>query len=334
MKKMPVNEGLEKVATPPMDLQLFAEGEIDTGDTGGTSDADVSTDNIQVGDESNTADAIVDNDSETVNQSKEDGTPESVKQSPEADRAFAEMRRKAEAAEKKAESARQEIQTQRDAKFAERFGQSHGIQTEAQYWAAIDREEKARVEQQKKQLEQKPQQIYDEYVAKGYDPEFARLKADEVKREQELNELKQRLEAGEQRETEKQNQFARQMAMQQMQKEHVELSKKYGDLVPATIPELDEATQDMMRRGVPLKAAWLATHEDEILEFAKKTGTSKALRNIDSKAHLRSEKSGSGDFGIEVILSAEEWETWKGTFPNDTDAQLKKRAAKYHKKAK
>jgi len=348
MDKMPVNEGLEKVAAFPFDLQLFAvnlhnEGDIDAGGgsdisvngAGDESDADVSIDdNIHVGNEKNTADAIVE-EPDVVNQgAEEDNAPEAIKkQSPEADRAFAEMRRKAEAAEKAAQQAKVDIQAQRDAEFANRFGKSHGIFTEAQYWAALDREEQAKTEQQRQQMQQKPNQIYQEAISKGYDPEVARLMAEKVQQDLELQDVKQRLANVDQREMERQKRAMHEMAANQIRADHTELSKKYGDLVPP-IKELDEETKAMMQRGVPLKAAWLATHEDEVLEFAKKAGANKTMKNVNSKAHLQSERSGSGDFGIEVNLDPDQLKVWRQAFPNESDARLKKRASKYIKRGK
>jgi len=336
MIEMPVNEGLEKVAAFPFDLQLFAEGDIG-GDDGGSgasmgSDIDAGTVDNDV-DEGNSSNIIVGDDSGFVDQNTGEGNaPEAIKkQSPEADRAFAEMRRKAEAAEKAAQQAKVDIQAQRDAEFANRFGKSHGIFTEAQYWAALDREEQAKTEQQRQQMQQKPNQIYQEAISKGYDPEVARLMAEKVQQDLELQDVKQRLANVDQREMERQKRAMHEMAANQIRADHTELSKKYGDLVPP-IKELDEETKAMMQRGVPLKAAWLATHEDEVLEFAKKAGANKTMKNVNSKAHLQSEKSGSGDFGTEVNLTPDQLRVWRAMGYNEKEAR--KRAAKYIKRGK
>jgi hypothetical protein len=260
MNKKPVNEGQEKVAAFLMDLQLFAEGdvEIDTGgDLGGGSGADVSA---ALNNDGNTGDGldnsgnkiIIGDDPGVVGQGGE-GTPEPVKkQSPEADRAFAEMRRKAEAAERKAEQERRE----RDNWVANNFGESHGIRTWEQYQEAITREKQQKMEQERQQQAQLPNQIYQKAISEGYDPQIAQLMADKAKQDVLITQLQQRLDVGEQRESERQRRFTQEAVAKQIRADHEELSKKYGsDLVPA-LDSLDEGTLAMMRAGVPLKAAW------------------------------------------------------------------------------
>ena len=139
MMEMPFNEGQETVAAFQMNLQLFAEEAADTGsvDSGGgvadtgadDSGADEGDSNIIVGDTGDDETGSGD-----VDQGNDDEVPGAVKgQSAEANKAFAEMRKQAEAAKREVQKAREDIQKQRDADYASRFGQSHGIFTEQQY---------------------------------------------------------------------------------------------------------------------------------------------------------------------------------------------------------
>ena len=343
MNKMPVNEGQERVAAFPFDMQLFADGDFGGADNnaGDGSSANIGAD-VSAGigndiggndDEGNASNIFIGNDDPDVvgqgDDDDSDGVPEPVKkQSPEADRAFAELRRKAEAAERKAEQERRE----RDTWVESNFGQSHGLKTWEQYQAAIDHERRQKAEQEKHQQAQLPAQVYQKAVSDGYDPQIAQLMADKVKQDLKVQELEQRLQVSEQRESEKQRQSAMENIGKQIKADHEALVKKYGsDMVPA-LDSLDEGTLAMMRSGVPLKAAWLATHEDEVLEFAKRNGANKTLKNVNSKSHLQSEKSGGGGFEATVDLSPEQLRVWK--MMGYSEKEAKKRAAKYKKQGK
>lgn len=331
MNEMPVNEGQERVAAFPFDMQLFADGDGSSANTGADVSADIGNDIGGNDDEGNASNIFIGNDDpDVVDQDTDEGNaPESVKkQSPEADRAFAELRRKAEAAERKAEQERRE----KDTWVENNFGQSHGLKTWEQYQAAIDHERRQRAEQEKQQQAQLPNQVYQKAVSDGYDPQIAQLMADKVKQDLKVQELEQRLQFGEQRESEKQRQVAMENIGKQIQADHEALVKKYGsDMVPA-LESLDQGTLAMMKAGVPLKAAWLATHEDEVLEFAKRNGANKTLKNVNSKAHLQSEKSGGGGFETTVDLSPEQLRVWK--MMGYSEKEAKKRAAKYKKQGK
>jgi hypothetical protein len=342
MIEMPFNEGQEKVAAFQMDLQRFADDAVDAGssvdngggvaDTGaGTSDADESDSNIVVGD---TGDGEAD--SGSVDQNDDEEVPGAVKgQSPEANKAFAEMRKQKQAAEMAAQKAKEEIQKQRDAEFASRFGDSHGIFTEQQYWAALDREQKQRQAEVFKQQAELPKQLYTDLIAQGYDPKVAESIAEGLATKLELQQIKQEREAekkiNKEMQTKAQQEAAKEKVAKQIMADHEALSKKYGELVP-TLDAMDEATVELMKQGIPLKAAWLTAHEDEVIEFAKNNGAKKMAKNVSSKAHLQSEKSGAGSFGKEVDLSPEQLRVWKAMGYNDKEAR--KRAAKYMKQGK
>jgi hypothetical protein len=334
-ENLPLNEGQETVAAFQFDLQMFAdEPAPDAGgdvgvDTGTESDIDA---DVSDGDTFND-----DAGSGTVDQDNDDDVPSVVKQqSPEADRAFAEMRKQKQAAERAAQQARDEIQRQRDAEYAKRFGKSHGIFTEAQYWAAIDRELQVKVEQQRRQQAELPNQIYQQLVNEGYDPRVAKGLAEVEASKMQLAQVQQQLTLREQqeqqREMERNQQAYKENLAKQIQSDHEALTKKYGKLVPS-LDEMDDATLSLMRQGVPLKAAWLTAHEDEVIEFARTNGAKKKMRDINSKSHLQSEKSGAGDFGTEVDLSPGQIAAYRNLFgPQMTIAEMKKREAAFIKK--
>jgi hypothetical protein len=68
------------------------------------------------------------------------------------------------------------------------------------------------------------------------------------------------------------------------------------------------------------------------LAFAQRSGANKTLKNVNSKAHLQSEKSGGGSFAQLPELSPEQLRVWKMMGYNETEAR--KRAAKYQKRGK
>jgi len=342
MMEMPFNEGQETVAAFQVNLQLFAD---DAGDAGGSVDsgggvadtgaddsgADEGDSNIIVGDAGDDETGSGD-----VDQGNDDDVPGAVKgQSAEANKAFAEMRKQKQAAEMAAQKAKDDIQKQRDAEFASRFGQSHGIFTEQQYWAAMDREQKQKQAEAFKQQAELPKQLYNDLIAKGYDPKVAESIADGLATKIELQRLKEDREvekkANQEQQTKAKQEAQREKTAKQIMADHEALSKKYGELVPS-LDAMDEATVELMKQGIPLKAAWLTAHEDEVLEFAKNNGAKKMAKNVSSKAHLQSEKSGAGSFGKEVDLSPEQLRVWRAMGYNDKEAR--KRAAKYAKQGK
>ena len=342
MKEMPVNEGLEEIAAFPFDLQLFADGEESAGaDAGGEATGDMDTGFEDEGadvseDGSNQEEESAESYSGVVAQGTEDEELDGKgKQSPEANAAFAKMRKEKEEAERRALVAKEEIQKQRDQEFANRFGKSHGIFTEQQYWAAVDREQQIRQQQQQQNLEQLPKQIYQQLISEGYDPKVAdglsQVQAGKIQLAQMQQQLKDREKADQKREATARQQATQAQFVAQINADYNELTKKYGDMIPK-LEEMDDATVALMKNGLPLKAAWLTAHEDEVIEFAKKGGVAKALRNVNSKSHMKSESGGAGDFGTEVALSPEQLRVWHAMGYSSKEAR--KREAKYAKRGK
>ena len=237
-------------------------------------------------------------DAEVVEQQKQ-------KQTQEQNRAFAQMRREAQEAKRKADELEQ---WKRD------FEQKNNAQQQRQLQADMD----AQREKLAAELEEQgfPVSQINKYLK--MDPVFQQM-------QEELNANKQQLE-------QERHLRNRQEAEQQFVKDHAYLRSKYGDIVP-DLNNLDQATVDMLYGGMPLRSAWLTANEDAIAEALQKKAAHKAIKQVGSKAHLGTEKSNdSTDLGTQVSLSAEQMKTWKSMFPGETEAQLKKRAAKYVKK--
>jgi len=234
-------------------------------------------------------------DAEVVEQQKQ-------KQTQEQNRAFAQMRREAQEAKRKADELEQ---WKRD------FEQKNNAQQQRQLQADMD----AQREKLAAELEEQgfPVSQINKYLK--MDPVFQQM-------QEELNANKQQLE-------QERHLRNRQEAEQQFVKDHAYLRSKYGDIVP-DLNNLDQATVDMLYGGMPLRSAWLTANEDAIAEALQKKAAHKAIKQVGSKAHLGTEKSNdSTDLGTQVSLSAEQMKTWKSMFPGETEAQLKKRAAKY-----
>ena len=237
-------------------------------------------------------------DAEVVEQQKQ-------KQTQDQNRAFAQMRREAQEAKRKADELEQ---WKRD------FEQKNNAQQQKQLQADMDAQRKKLAAE----LEEQgfPAAQINEYLK--LDPAFQQMQS-------ELNANKQQLE---------QERYLRnrQAAEQQIVKDHAYLKGKYGDIVP-DLDALDQATVDMVHSGMPLKSAWLTANEDAIAEALQKKAAQKVIKQVGSKAHLGTEKSNdSTDLGTQVSLSAEQMNVWKNLFPNDTDAQIKKRVLGRQKK--
>lgn len=315
------------------DLQLFADEETVTIPGAAGAETEVTDDftdddghEINIGEKQ----ALFDETMQAVDaESPDEGTPneelpESVKreQSPEANAAFAEMRRKAEEAER--------VLRERDAWVEQNFGQSHGLKSWEQYQAAVEQTHRQQQVARQQELQQRPQmvyqQTYQQLVEQGYDQEVAhRLAANEannVAHALEVQAMKDKLAMLERQEQQKTEQQQQEAAINQILTDHKYLREKYADLVP-DIENLDAQTIALMYQGIPLKAAWLAANEDAVIDFAKGKGAQKATREINSKAHLDSEKGGGSGIGKQVHVSAEKLQVWRALGYSDKEARQK-----------
>jgi hypothetical protein len=240
--------------------------------------------------------------------------PDPVKkeQSPEANAAFAEIRRKAEQAEK-------ELQA-RDQWVEQNFGASHGLKTWEQYQAAIEQTHRQQQVARQQELQQRPQmvyqQTYQQLVEQGYDQQVAhRLAANEannVAHALEVQAMKDKLamlERQEQDKAQREQQIRQQHEQEAMQQQltqailadHDKLQKEFGDLVPADLSKLDQPTVDRLQRGYTLYDAWFLSNRTKITEQTQKAAAQKTLNNLNSKSHLKTEGDGAGDSNASAI---------------------------------
>lgn len=263
----------------------------------------------------------------------EEKVPEEVKkeQSPEANAAFAEMRRKAEQVER-------ELQA-RDEWVKDNFGHQ-GLTSWEQYQAAIEEGKRREEISRRQQIQQQPQtvfnQVYSELVGQGYDAQvahrLAKNEADNVAYALKVQALEEKVIASERQAKEQAEKKAEQERQEKLVKQvltdHEDLRSKYGDLVP-DIESLDEKTVSLMSQGVPLRAAWLASNDDLVVEFARGKGAQKAVRDINSKSHLETERGGGSGVGKQIHVSEEKLQVWRALGYSDKEAR--KKEARYQR---
>jgi len=226
---------------------------------------------------------------------------EKPKQTPEQDRAYAELRRKAEAAERLV--AETKAQHQRDievakkfgqygvfsdADVAEKYGQSHGISTVQQFEEALRREE---------------------YQAKGIDPDMVKKLVDEHPAIQ--------------------NAKAYEQAVIRAQEDNFlvtsfsDLTKEYPD-----IKEVADVPPDVWRMwkngstGLSLPQAYLVVEHKNIETRKIEAAKQATLNNIQSKDHVRG--NGKGVEGDTVRIPDEVMEMYKKFNPGKSMDEYKK----------
>ena len=237
--------------------------------------------------------------------------PNQTKQPHEVNAKMAEMRVKATAAEKRAAQVEQAYQRDlaiakkygkdyevfSEADIVAKFGSTHGIKTVADFEAALQKEQQDA-----------------EYKAQGLDP-------DAVSKLLDNHPVIQAAKA--------------QQGQALINSEIAELSSEYPDLKIKTLADMQalpnfEAIKEKAYKGMTLLEAYEAVNRAEIRQRAKEEGAQGAIRNIGSKAHLGTEKSGNSQQGKEVEVSAEKMRVWKAM--GYTEAQARQKEAKYLKK--
>jgi len=288
-------------------LHPFMDADSDVG--GGTVTPQTGTEGTQTGEQTG-SETGTEGTQETQGSEETSGGTEAAaqtKQTPEQNAAFAELRRSKEAAERRAN----EVEAQRkrdhevakkygkdygiysDADVAERYGVSHGIRTVAEFESALQREE---------------------YREKGVDPDLIdkivenhpAIKAAKAQHGQAI-----------------------------IKSEIDEFSNEYPDLKVKSIKDMQklpnfDAIKEKAYRGMTLLEAYEAVNRAELRQKAKEQGAQQTIRNIGSKAHLGTEKSGNSQQGKEVEVSAEKMRVWKAM--GYTEAQARQKEAKYLKK--
>ena len=232
-----------------------------------------------------------------------------TRQTPEQNAAFAEMRRKAEAAERKA--ADLEAQRRRDQEIARKYGKEYGVYSDADVAAQYSKSHGINTVEEFEAALQK-----EEYKAKGVDPDLIN---ELVANHPDIKAAKA------------------QQGQAAINAEIKELADEYPDLKVKTLADMQalpnfEAIKEKAYRGMTLLEAYEAVNRAEIRQRAKEEGAQGAIRNIGSKAHLGTEKSGNQVQGKEVEVSAEKMRVWRSMFPGISDADIRKKEAKYLKK--
>jgi len=232
-------------------------------------------------------------------------------QTPEQNAAFAELRRSKEAAERRASEV--ESQRRRDNEAARKYGKDYNIYSDADVAAQYGRSHGLNTVEEFEAALQK--QTQDEaYRAKGIDPDLVNqivanhpdIKAARIQQGQSL-----------------------------VNSEIKELATEYPDLKVKTLADMQalpnfEAIKAKAYKGMTLLEAYEAVNRAEIRQKAKEEGAQGAIRNIGSKAHLGTEKSGNTQQGKEVEVSAEKMRVWRAM--GYTEAEARKKEAKYLKK--
>jgi len=232
-----------------------------------------------------------------------------TRQTPEQNAAFAEMRRKAEAAERRASEV--EAQRRRDQEIARKYGKEYGVYSDADVAAQYSKSHGINTVEEFEAALQK-----EEYKAKGVDPDLIN---ELVANHPDIKAAKA------------------QQGQAAINAEIKELADEYPDLKVKTLADMQalpnfEAIKEKAYRGMTLLEAYEAVNRAEIRQRAKEEGAQGAIRNIGSKAHLGTEKSGNQVQGKEVEVSAEKMRVWRSMFPGISDADIRKKEAKYLKK--
>ena len=228
-------------------------------------------------------------------------------QTPEQNAAFADLRRSKEAAEKRA--AEVEAQRQRDREVARKYGKDYGIYSDEDVAAQYGKSHGISTVEEFEAALQK-----EEYKAKGIDPDLIN---ELVANHPDIKAAKA------------------QQGQAVINAEISELASEYPDLKVKTLADMQklpnfEAIKEKAYKGMTLLEAYEAVNRAEIRQRAKEQGANETIRNIGSKAHLGTEKSGNMQPGKEVEVSAEKMRVWKAM--GYTEAEARKKEAKYLKK--
>lgn len=261
----------------------------------------------------------------TESEESTESMPEPVKkeQSPEANAAFAEMRRQAEQARKQAERAQQQL-AERDAWISQTFGATHNLHTWEQYQKAVEETNRQQAMQLQQAIQSRPvqvaQQTYQQLIQAGYDEGVAReiantkAAAETVKLQNQAllsrltaieNQGRQQQEAFRQAAILQQQEVVKKQILDSLTADHKQLQQEYGDLIPAD-PEqffggLDDTIKEKLQKGYSLYDAWCTTNRAKIAEQSKKAAAQKTLNNLSSKKHLKTEGDGAGDSDVSSV---------------------------------
>lgn len=288
------------------------------------SKVDVENDGLESQEDTGGETGTLEGDAELADQQEDDEQQERTsKQDPEVDAGFARLRREKEQLEQQLK--------QRDSWVAENFGKSHGITTWDQYQQAIEATRQRQAEQQKQQYQENLARTVQQMREEGYSEPVIQSYVENAQLKKEVQELKNKMLTTEQTFQQQQQQQQEQQAMSKVNTDFEKLKGKYPEF--QSIEDLGKIDQDKWKI---VQAVYNATgdlvqaYESAHPDMVSKKATQKALKDVNSKSHLMSEKSTAGDLGQVVDLSAEQLRVWRAMGYSEKEAR--KRAAKYMKK--
>lgn len=309
------------------DLQLFADdgGSADAGIADTAADVNTDTDidddgpELSIGEKQALFDGTEPEMSENEPETKPDPVSDPVKkeQSPEVNAAFAEMRRRNEALERE---------------IARRDADIEDLKSYRQ------QQVQEQLQRQQQDIKTKPaqvaQQTYQQLIQQGYDDAVAREVANArgaaVEADLKFQSLQGKVSGLESQTKQQQEQAAKQQQeqtakqiFQSWEADRKALKEEYGDLVPDNFTNLDPVIVQSLKGGVPFKQAWTAANIDKVVDLAKGKGAQKAVKEINSKAHLDSEKGGGSGVGKQIHVSDEKLQVWRALGYSDKEARQK-----------
>ena len=239
----------------------------------------------------------VDNlENEVTNENEEDEkvVDSQNKQSPEQNKAFADMRKRTEQAERAAQQYQQELQA-REQWVKQMFSQ-YGVTNWKDYQAKME-------QQVQKQREQ-------QFIDAGIDPKLVK---DLIKNDPELQAIKQQNQM-------LQNQMQQKEAEAKMVNDYGELTKEYPEMVtkPEDIPA--EAWK-LFDKGYTLLDAYEKVNRKEIREYWSKGAKQKVMNDIKGKSHIKNDKA-NGDEVDTTQIPAETLEMYKAMNPKKTTKEI------------
>lgn len=275
---------MSKVLRFPLNLQFFAEGEGDVSENtpGVAEPGTTETEGAESGEVTEGADVQ---------------TEEKPQQSPEENARFAAARRQAELQLK-----------ERDRRFAERFGHltnpltGKPIQSEADYFAALDAQEEVK---RRQQLEQQgvDTKLLDELISNNPTVKQAQLVMEQAKKQEEVRQFEA-----------------------DMQAIHA-IDSSINTINDLLATQDSQLVLEKVRQGYSLPDAYKIVNFDRLSSQSAQASKQAAINALRSKSHM-APTDGVSDTSTDIDIPQNELAGWKAMFPHASDKELK---AKYNK---
>jgi len=247
-------------------------------------------------------------------------------QDPKTNKAFAELRRRAEAAEKAAKEASQKV-----AQIEQQQQQQQAQTQNAQFEKA-----EGQIAQLKAGLNKFGEDTERQYLAQNYDPNLAKVMAKQAVLE------RQGLIRDAEIALDKQKTVATAKAAEEkalvdkftakLMADHQELRAKFGDIVP-DLADMSQSVADRLIAGESLKAVWIEENFDHIAELKAKAAAKKGRTQAQSKKHLHGEKSSDIDVDTTAV-PPDIYAMYKQVNPKWSEADIAKDYRKQTKRRK